>query len=103
MSCLQSIGQELLAVAFWQVDVPFVIHSANRLHVKAGSGEGIIYLLTHLETVEADSRAYLADEFSGQCAVRIHHGSHRFLGNARYGATPTSMNGTNGMVLWVME
>ena len=52
-------GEKLEAVAFWEVDVPLLLMAADRLHVKACGTEGVVDLIAHLETVEADARAYL--------------------------------------------
>jgi hypothetical protein len=52
-------GNELLTVAFRQVDVPLLLMPADRCHVEACVSKRFIDFVAHLKTVETDAGAYL--------------------------------------------
>ena len=47
---------ELTAVAFLQVDMPFVLANAYAAHVESCGGELFIHFVAHLERVERNAR-----------------------------------------------
>ena len=56
-----SYCDELKAVAFLQVDVPFLLSLADGLHVESCLGKRLIHFVAHFETIEADARSDLYD------------------------------------------
>ena len=104
----ETSGSQLKTVAAGQVDVPFFfctcgIAAADDRHVETGCAEGVVYLLPHLEAVEADARSYLCPQLFGTRTVGTGHGRHRLLTDACHRAPPSGMNGTDGVVGLVVE
>lgn len=96
-------GQELLAVAYRQVNVPLAIFLAYFFHIETCCLKLVVDFLSHLKTVEADAGTYLGDDVLRMRSVDISHCPNGLLNDAGHRASPTGMNGCDGSLLWVVE
>ena len=94
---------ELQSIAQRQVDVPFCIVTTDYRHLKACLFKGLVDLITHLETIETDTWSYLCHHVLRMSAIGFYHlvDSHRY--DALHSASPPCMDGTDGMMLRVVE
>ena len=65
--------------------------------------EGLIDFVAHLETVETDAWTNLCHQACWACAIGICHSKDSLLDNPLHRSTPTGMDGTDGMMLLVIE
>ena len=96
-------SNELLAVAHGQVDVPLVPTLSGGRHIEPRLSKGIVNLIAYLETVKADAWTNLGHDIRWMCAIDFCHLVDGFLDDALHSASPSGMNGTDGMMYWVIE
>ena len=96
-------GFELQPIAQRQVDVPFLIMATDSRHLKAGLLKSLIDLIAHLEAIETDTWAYLGHHLLRLRAIRPRHLGDSSLYDALYSPPPASVNGTDGLMLRVVE
>ena len=82
--------------------MPLAILLGNLLHRKLCLAESLIHLVTDLKAVEVDAWPDLGGELPGLCAVGLCHRLYRFDDYTLHRASPTGMNGTDGMVLTIV-
>ena len=103
MAGRNTCSHQLLTIALWQVDVPFLIMTADGLHVKPFISKGFIDLVAYFKAVEMDARTNLYNDIRRLSAIDGGHLLYSQFSDTLNGTSPASMNGTGGMVHSVIE
>jgi hypothetical protein len=96
-------SNELQAIALRQVDVPLITFFTDGRHVETCLGESVVDFVADFETIEVDAWTDLCHEVLGQGAIVLCHGLDSFLDNAADGASPSCVDGADGVFLLVVE
>jgi len=83
--------------------MPFTLSPADGRHVEACLKEGVVDLVAHLKTVEADAWPYLCHQVGRVGAIGVSHAGNGLFCDTLHRTAPACMDGTGSMVLWVVE
>ena len=96
-------GLELQTIAQRQVDVPFCITTTYQWHLEASLRKSVVDLIAYFEAVEADAWTYLSYHILWLGTIGFCHLADGHFYDALYRSPPACVNGTDGMVRWVVE
>ena len=77
--------------------------ATDQWHLKACLCESVIDLIAHFETVEADARTYLSHHILWLGTIGFCHSIDGNIYDTLHSTPPTCVNGTDGMVRWIVE